>query len=179
MPIVNFRTKRPLSAREIKSEIMRLRGWSAEEYNREYDKLRNRVRNYETATGQARGSIKVNELLYTTTRARGKYGAGYAPKRLAEAVMLTPSTAPAAFREQAETRGISERTANALTANMKAQFGKLATDPRYGVADQLKGVTDPKKVYEILTRAADEVKTYKQAFARAHGIKDWRLVGSP
>lgn len=56
-----------LSAKEIKAYVIRARGYTTREYNKEYDLLRNRVRNYERLTGASK--IAVNKLLYSIVRA--------------------------------------------------------------------------------------------------------------
>ena len=43
-----FRGNKELTASEVKSFIMQQRGWTSQEYQKEYDKLRNRVRNLES-----------------------------------------------------------------------------------------------------------------------------------
>lgn len=58
---------RPLTAKEIKAEIMYLNNFSTtQEYQRAYDSLRNRVRNYETLTGVK--TINVNEVMLRIAR---------------------------------------------------------------------------------------------------------------
>lgn len=52
-----------LTPREQKKYVLERTGWTSEKYNKEYDKLRNRVRNYERATGIPRGDINAADLL--------------------------------------------------------------------------------------------------------------------
>lgn len=54
---------RPLSNREIKAFVMRSRGINSEEYQKLYDRTRNKVRNYEKVTGQKIGNV--SHYLYT------------------------------------------------------------------------------------------------------------------
>lgn len=87
---------RELSAREQKDLVMWYTGWSSKQYQKEYDKLRNRARNYERITGDiSEGRIDVSDLL--ARKAREDYYArvqGRAPQYsfLYRSVMNAPST---------------------------------------------------------------------------------------
>lgn len=74
--------RRELSAREVKAVTMRLRGWTTEQYNKEYDKLRNRLRGYE-AFRRAHGDIFETQspahILYHEAKARKREGEAYKP----------------------------------------------------------------------------------------------------
>ena len=118
MAIVDIKSGKTLSAKEIKAAVMKAKGWTSAEYQREYDKLRNRTRNYEQITGRASGSIKVNELLYTQTKAQARYGAAYRPSRQLQAIQATPSTGTAVVRQ----KGVSARVISTQERILKAQF---------------------------------------------------------
>ena len=118
MAIVDIKSGKTLSAREIKAEIMRVKGWTTEEYQREYDKLRNRTRNYERITGRPSGSIRVNELLYTQAKSQQRYGTNYRPSRQMQAIQATPSTGTAVVRQ----RGVSARVISTQERILKSQF---------------------------------------------------------
>lgn len=82
MALVDLNKGGLLSKKEIKARTLAVTGWTTEQYNKEYDKLRNRVRNYERATGKQRGTYAVNELLYKEQAAKKKYGGEYRPSAL-------------------------------------------------------------------------------------------------
>lgn len=52
-----------LSDRDIKAEVQELTGWDTAQYQREYDKFRNRLRNYEKAIGVRTGRRANEEFL--------------------------------------------------------------------------------------------------------------------
>ena len=92
MPIQ--RGGRTLTKRERKAETMKLSGWDEKTYNRKYDVLRNRTRNYEKATGLEPGSIDVGDLLYRNQRRVAmskRYGEEYKPTALYAAISATPA----------------------------------------------------------------------------------------
>lgn len=120
MAIIDFKTNKPLAAREIKRRVMSATGWTSEQYQKQYDILRNKTRNYERATGST-AKIAVNELLYQTTAAQRRYGENYKPSRLVRAIQLTPSVSTGTVQR----RGVSRATARALGAEVLAQFKGL------------------------------------------------------
>ena len=123
MAIVNFGSGKKISPKEMSAYIMKRRGISRAEFGREYDKYRNRVRNYEIASGRAEArfvtdpatgerSIEVRhvrgekpldplETMYLQERARAKYGADYAPSQMYREIEATPSTSTGAVRRRA------------------------------------------------------------------------------
>jgi molecular chaperone DnaK (HSP70) len=107
---------------------MKIKGWSSERYQREYDILRNKTRNYEHLTGKEKGSIKVNELLYTTTKAQKRYGTAYRPSAQVQAINALTSTGTAVFRE----RGASARVISTQEALLKSQFGGFTSKSTEG-----------------------------------------------
>lgn len=117
MPIIDFKTNKALSAKEIKSRVMRATGWSDEQYRKQYDILRNKTRNYEQLTG-ASSKIKVNELLYEKTRAQQRYGAAYRPSRLLRAIEATPSLSTGTVKRG----GVSLRATARLESEILGEF---------------------------------------------------------
>ena len=83
-----------LTARDVKAYVMKERGWTSEQYNKEYDKLRNRLRAYETF--QRESGVEVEKqspasLLYFESRARRREGAEYQPTLELQRVKSFPS----------------------------------------------------------------------------------------
>lgn len=120
MAIVDFKTNKPLTAREIKRRVMAATGWTSEQYQKQYDILRNKTRNYETATG-GKTKIKVNELLYQQTAAQKRYGASYKPSRLTRAIMATPSASTGTVQR----KGVSRATEQRIEREILGEFGQF------------------------------------------------------
>lgn len=117
MAIVDFKTNKVLTAREIKKRVMSATGWNSEQYQKQYDILRNKTRNYERATG-SKTQIKVNELLYQQTAAQKKYGAAYKPSRLVRGILTTPSASTGVVQR----RGVSAATERRLETQILGEF---------------------------------------------------------
>ncbi|MBO5479588.1 MAG: hypothetical protein J6A63_00155 [Clostridia bacterium] len=86
--------KRELSSREVKQRVMEIRGWTSDEYNKEYDKLRNRVRAYESYQAQSgviREKQSVATILYREAKAIKREGDEYKPTLEMERLKSFPS----------------------------------------------------------------------------------------
>ena len=164
MAIMNLRTKKIMSAKEIKSYVMKANDWTTAQYNKEYDKLRNRVRAYEKATGREE-KIKVNELLYTTTRAQQRYGREYKESRLVRDIMQTPSVSSG--------KSLSKRAENRLFKRIANNFRGLIR--KSAIAKNIRDTsTTPQELYQRLTAYAAELHEYKRnkndEFVKTHNL---------
>lgn len=117
MAIIDFKKNKPLTAREIKKRVMTATGWTSEQYQKQYDILRNKTRNYEQVTG-SKTKIKVNELLYQQTHAQKRYGETYKPSRLVRAIMATPSASTGTVQR----KGVSTATTERLEREILGEF---------------------------------------------------------
>ena len=83
-----------LTARDLKAYVMKERGWTSEQYNKEYDKLRNWLRAYEAFQRQSGIEVEAQSpasLLYFESRARRREGAEYQPSLELQRVKSFPS----------------------------------------------------------------------------------------
>lgn len=106
-----------LTARQQKAYVQSITGWTTAQYNKEYDKLRNRVRNYERATGAPKGRYNVADLL--ARNARGEYfakreGRTYTPTNLFQAVQAAPTVSTGAKLSEAAQARITTAGREAL-----------------------------------------------------------------
>lgn len=83
-----------LTAREVKAYVMKERGWTSDQYSKEYDKLRNRLRAYEAFQRQSGVSVEEQSpasILYFESRARRREGAEYQPSLELQRIKSFPS----------------------------------------------------------------------------------------
>ena len=164
MAIIRYKTGEILTPKQVKAEIQAMKGWTTEQYNREYDKFRNKVRNYETLSGVEKGKYKVQELFYEKTKAEKRYGANYGPSNLLAAINRTSSSSPGRVKRFGDKlTGISKKAQAREVDAIKERFSDLLKSNYNGVADKLKDVTDPAEALRILRETADDLKTYKEA----------------
>ena len=121
-----------LTARDVKAYVMKERGWTSEQYNKEYDKLRNRLRAYEAFQRQSDVEVEPQSpasLLYFESRARRREGAEYQPSLERQRIQSFPSVSSGkALKSTLERRsGTFARIYSATTANVFA--GLIAANP--------------------------------------------------
>lgn len=166
MPIQ--RGGRTLTNRERAAEIRRLTGWTKEEYNRRYDVLRNRARNYEATTGAERGSINVGDLLYRDVRRRAmaqRYGEEYKPTALYRVVSETPASSTARRISQ---RGF-QRVREAEAVRGETQFSGILYNSKFSEELQKRraelidaGTYDPIEFNKILEQYARRLQQERE-----------------
>lgn len=84
----------PLSPKAVKEYVMKVRGWTSEQYIKERDILKNKLRAYESLTRAQGGSVESQSpstLLYRQARAMKKHGADYKPSAQLRAIEATPA----------------------------------------------------------------------------------------
>lgn len=174
MAIVNFRTGEVLSDRQIKSAIMSANGWTSAQYQKEYDKLRNRVRNYEQTTGTAStGKIKVNELLYQTSKAQKRYGGAYKPSKLVQGILATPSTGTGVVQRH----GVSKKAFARIESSVLGAFTKFVQASRRWKGEAWQAYEGYQRIQNgELSRAGTAIQTAQASMeelrqSRAEAIK--------
>lgn len=83
-----------LTASQVKAEVMKIRGWTARQYEKEYDKIRNRIRAYEgfeRSKGEKVTPESPAAFLYKESRAMQRHGADYMPSPRTAAIRATTS----------------------------------------------------------------------------------------
>ena len=71
-----------MTSKEIKAFIMKQNKWTTDQYNKQYDILRNKLRSYEAyerKSGRIVEKQSVRELLFKEAKARQNYGDAYTP----------------------------------------------------------------------------------------------------
>ena len=83
-----------LSASQVKAEVMQISGCTARQYEKEYDKIRNRIRAYEgfeRSMGERVTPESPAAFLYKESRAMQRHGAAYVPSARTAAIRQTTS----------------------------------------------------------------------------------------
>lgn len=71
-----------MTNREVKTYIMKVNGWTTEQYNKQYDIMRNKLRAYEAyerQSGRQVTSQSVQSLLFKEAKAKKRMGTDYTP----------------------------------------------------------------------------------------------------
>lgn len=128
---------RTLTAREQAEEVRRLTGWTRQEYQKQYDVLRNRVRAYERGTGVTAEDKRINVADLLASNAKRMffakyYGEEYKPTALYKAVMQAPSISSGKkLSSKAEAR-----IEQAAETRIEDQFGGFIKNSKF--ADDIK-----------------------------------------
>lgn len=113
---------RRLTNAEIKNQIQQYTGWSDLEYQREYAKFRNRLRNYEETIGQQRAT-PANEQLYRILQQRAETGTISGRN---QAILNFSSASTRHFRERVKQGYITQVQQNlAIESLVNASFAGL------------------------------------------------------
>ena len=106
---------------DVKSYVMKVRGWTSQEYEKQYDKLRNRLRGYEAYQRQAGIDVNVQSpahILYYESKSMKKYGAAYEQSNEMKRLLSFPSISTGkALQKTLE----DEKSLRSLTLFMKLQ----------------------------------------------------------
>lgn len=171
-----------LSAREIKSYVMKERGWTSDQYSKEYDKLRNRLRAYEAFQRQSGLSVEAQSpasILYFESRARKREGAEYQQSLELQRIKSFPSISSGkALGRALERRSETFARRYAETTN-KVFAGLIAANPT--AAEIAERVTDPVKRERALIDFATKLHARQDAAGRVQAssaIPFGQAVGS-
>lgn len=171
-----------LTAREIKSYVMKERGWTSDQYSKEYDKLRNRLRAYEAFQRQSGVSVEAQSpasILYFESRARRREGAEYQPSLELQRIKTFPSISSGkALGRALERRSETFARRYAETTN-KVFAGLIAANPT--AAEIAERVTDPVKRERALIDLAEKNHARQDAVGRVQAssaIPFGQAVGS-
>lgn len=171
-----------LTSREVKSYVMKERGWTSEQYNKEYDKLRNRLRAYEAFQRQSGVEVETQSpasLLYFESRARKREGAEYQPTLELQRVKSFPSVSSGkALRNTLERR--SETFARRYRDITDRIFAALI-EANPTASEIAQKVQDPVKREEALKALAKKLHAKQDAAGRVQAssaIPFGQAVGS-
>ena len=148
---------------EIKQTIMRANNWTEEQYRKQYDLFKNKLRAYENFRRTHGASVETQspqEVLYKQARTKLREGAAYEPsnemKRIESfsAVSITQGKRLAANKESEYSR----RRAAQFEATTQQQFKDfIEQNPTAQAIMNDPNITDPVKREEALKKLADQV----------------------
>lgn len=152
-----------LNARQVKNFIMKVNGWTSEQYRKQYDIFKNKVRAYEgyqRAKGQKVQTQSVAGLLYKEARAKKREGANYKPSIKMQRIRSFTSIS----------------SGKALQKALKSQRYLKAREETYeqGTLKQFKGLIDAnpqaKQIYDAISNPVKREQALTD-YANALGLK--------
>ncbi|MCQ2398883.1 MAG: hypothetical protein MJ072_00050 [Clostridia bacterium] len=186
--LINYKTGKKMTDKEIKADIMATTGWTSAEYQKNYDVFRNKVRTYERNFAPGK-KYKVNELLYEIERSKAKWGKGYKPSSLVRAIMATPSQSTGKTSISANViKSQYKQVISAFRGLRKAHPEAQAILKKWQNAQRLKDPSKRPSVTDLkndLAKFADNLrgwqKTKQDEYRKQNGdnVPAGRKVGTP
>ena len=143
-----------MSSREVKQYIMKQNNWTSQQYDKQYDIFKNKLRayeNYERAHGVAQQRQSPTQLLFKEAKAKAREGADYKPSIKMERIRRFTSVSSG----QAGQKALQGKRYQARRASLYEE----------ATTRQFKGLIDNNaKAKEIAQRIKDPVKR-EQALA--------------
>lgn len=148
------KSKVELSAQEVKNEIMRLRGWSEQEYTRQRKIAQKQIQSYNIYAERAGGerfTKTPTQLLYGETKAQAFYKEEYRASSKIEQVRLMARTSSKQRGEKAFT--IAEQKVKPI---IESRFSALI-EKNAGARKIAESISDPLKREKALSDYADKM----------------------
>ena len=156
-----------LTARDIKAYVMKERGWTSDQYSKEYDKLRNRLRAYEAFQRQSGVSVEAQSpasILYFESRARRREGAEYQQSLELQRIKSFPSISSGKALGRALERRSETFARRYAETTSKVFAGLIAANPTAAKINER--VTDPVKRERALIDLATKLHAKQDAAGR-------------
>ena len=177
----------PLSPKAVKEYVMKVHGWTSEQYVKERDILKNKLRAYESLTRAQGGNVESQSpstLLYKQARAMKKYGVDYKPTAQLRAIEATPAYSISKGRKTAdkpESAGY-KRFSSRIEKQVKSDFAQFIKEhPQAGaIVEKYSG--NGVKLKEALKSYANQVKAVSKNGVPSGGTTPelfGEVVGSP
>lgn len=153
--------ERLMTAREIKAETMKNRGWDKATYQKQYDLFKNKLRafeNYERAHGKEVTPQSPAEVLYRQAKAMAREGNAYQPSIKMQRIMSFSAVSITKGRELAKDveSAYSKNRAKTYASATEKAFKQFINDvPKAKEIDET--ITDPVKKEQALAKLADHI----------------------
>ena len=149
-----YKGKVELTAKQVKDEIKRLRGWTEEQYNRARKQAQKQIQSYDIfaeRAGEARFGKTPTQLLYSETKAMTRYGASYAPSAKIEQIRGMAKTSSKKRGEKA-----TARATRVIQSAVDRRFAGLIAKNE-GAREIADAIKDPLKREKALSEYANAI----------------------
>lgn len=120
-----------MTNREVKAYIMKANGWTSDQYRKQYDLFKNKLRAYESYKQAQGGEVKqqsVVSVLFKEAKAKRQYGADYTPSRKMQQIQSFKAYSITKGRQLATTEAYNVREAKKYGEYISGRFGNY--DPK-------------------------------------------------
>lgn len=148
-----------LKASEVKNFIMKVNNWNADQYQKEYDIFKNKLRTLENFEGVPKAERESPvELLYKQAKAKKRYGADYQPSIKFQRILSTSaySSSPKRQRQLLKNQSYVDRLQKRYRESTNKAFkGLLEKNPVAKEIDEK--IKDPVQREKALIDLADKI----------------------
>lgn len=149
-----------MTSREVKTYIMKVNGWTSEQYNKQYDITRNKLRAYEAyerKSGRSTETQSVQSLLFKEAKAKKRMGAEYTPSIKMQRIRSFTSVSSGKAGQKALTgkRYTQRRAKTYEDATFKQFKGLINNNPQARYIYE--SISDPVKREQALTDFANQL----------------------
>ena len=149
-----------MTSREVKSYIMKVNNWTSNQYDKQYDIFKNKLRayeNYERAHGVTSKRQSPTQLLFKEAKAKAREGADYEPSfKMKRIRSFTSVSSGKAGQKALEGKTYTARRQALYESTTKARFeGFIRDNPK--AQEIMERVKDPVKREQALTDLANKV----------------------
>lgn len=126
--------QRVLSSREVKQYIMRANNWTADQYQKQYDIFKNKLRAYESFKEEQGAPVErqsVVSVLFKEAKAKKQYGSKYQPSRQMQQIR--------SFSAYSITKGRAKAKQADYQAQQQAKYARYVNSRFGGFTEQNKG----------------------------------------
>ena len=150
-----------MTNKEVKQYIMKVNKWTSDQYNKQYDIIRNKLRayeSYEKASGKKVEAQSVQGLLYKEARAKKREGVNYKPSIKMQRIRSFTSVSSGKKGQEALThkKYMSRRTAMYEDATYKQFSGLINNNSQARFIYE--SIKDPVKREKALADYANMIK---------------------
>lgn len=142
--------QRVLSSREVKQYIMRANNWTADQYQKQYDIFKNKLRAYESFKEEQGAPVdrqSVVSILFKEAKAKKQYGSSYKPSRQMQQIR--------SFSAYSITKGRAKAKQADYQAQQQAKYARYVSS-RFGEEDGF--IKSNKGAQKIVERFKEEAQ---------------------
>lgn len=120
-----------MTSREVKAYVMKQNGWTSDQYRKQYDILKNKVRAYESfrrSQGIKEQPQNIVKMLYTEAKAKARYGDEYKPSEKLQQIKRFSAYSITKGRQLAQQEKYQQRESAKYEAYVSKRFEGFIRD---------------------------------------------------
>lgn len=120
-----------MTSKEVKAYVMKQNGWTSEQYRKQYDILKNKVRAYESfrkSQGISEQPQNIVKMLYAEAKSKARYGSDYKPSEKMQQIKGFSAYSITKGRQLAKQEKYTQKQTAKYDAYVSTRFEGLIRD---------------------------------------------------